>query len=284
MSWNIRSRDSACGNKTIEKEFNDILNNCDIFCLQETRKEIKIPNFVCYNKLRPNGRGGGVSIGVKRSLSNGISKIDTLNKPDTLGIKLNKNFFKTVKDTILLTCYIPPGNSSYLKKQDLDPFDSLSSILEKIDPSSNIILCGDFNARSGGLEDRVLCDNIPGVDLLEYQSLDHLLTERNCQDHTSNSHGTSLIDLCVENNLTLLNGRISGDLFGELSYVNYAGASVIDYFAVSQSLLRSTNFLRINDLNSYSDHKPIIASFLTLENSSHTDETFNFSDAPLSFL
>ena len=121
MSWNIRSRDSVCGNKTNEKEFNDILNTCDIFCLQETRKEIKIPNYVCYNKLRPNGRGGRVCIGVKRCLSHGISKVDTLNKSDTLGIKLNKSFFKTCKDTILITCYIPPGNSSYLKKTGSRP-------------------------------------------------------------------------------------------------------------------------------------------------------------------
>ena len=284
MSWNIRSRDSTCGDKTKEKDFNDLLNTCDIFCLQETRKEIKIPNFVCYNKLRPNGRGGGVCIGVKRSLSHGISKINTLNVCDVLGVNLSKNFFKSDEDITILNCYIPPSNSSYLKKQENDPFDSLSLILEKIDQSNGIILCGDFNARTGGLEDRVLCDEIPGVDSIEVQALDHLQTERNCTDKINNTHGINLIDLSIENNLTILNGRVSGDLFGDLTYVNYTGASVIDYFAVSQSLLRSANYLKINELNSYSDHKPLIASFSILDKCLRTNQTFNHSDAPLPFL
>ena len=284
MSWNIRSRDTICGNKTKEKDFNDLLNACDIFCLQETRKEIKIPNYICYNKLRPNGRGGGVCIGIKRSLSNGVTKINTLNKTDTLGIKLNKNYFKTDKDIILLNCYIPPGNSSYLKKQEHDPFDSLSSILEKIDTSDSIILCGDFNARTGGLEDRTLCENIPGIDFTEDHSSDHISTERNCMDSTNNAHGKNLIDLSIENNLTLINGRISGNLFGDLTYVNYAGGSVIDYFLVSQSLVHSTNYLKIKELNPYSDHKPLVTSFSFPVTCLHINRTFNFSDAPRPFL
>ena len=150
MSWNIRSRDSATGNKANDKYFNDILNKCDIFCLQETRKDIKIPNYVCYNRLRNNSSGGGVCIGVKRCLAQGISKIDTLNKNDVLAIRLNKNFFKIKHDVILFNSYIPPSNSSYLKKQD-DPFDSLNTLLERVDDSCKIILCGDFNARSGGI-------------------------------------------------------------------------------------------------------------------------------------
>ena len=282
MSWNIRSRDSATGNKANDKYFNDILNKCDIFCLQETRKDIKIPNYVCYNRLRNNSSGGGVCIGVKRSLAQGISKIDTLNKNDVLAIRLNKNFFKIKHDIILFNSYIPPSNSSYLKKQD-DPFESLNTLLERVDDSCKIILCGDFNARSGGIEDRLLCDNIPGVDSLEDNSLDSLLNDRNCMDINHNSHGSNLIDLTVENNLSILNGRISGDIFGEFTYINYSGASVIDYFAVSHSLLRSTNYLKINDLNNFSDHKPLIASFSIIENYPQTNETLVFNESPLSF-
>ena len=281
MSWNIRSRDTITGNKTNDKDFIDILNKCDIFCLQETRKEIKIPNYICYNMLRNNGRGGGVCIGIKRSLSQGISKIGTLTKNDLLAIKLNKSFFKLNQDIILITCYIPPSNSTYLKKQD-DPFTSISEILETLDPSSNIILCGDFNARTGGIEDKVLCENIPGLDVLD-DTPDRHLADRNCMDKSKNTHGTNLIDLCIENNLTLMNGRMSGDLFGDFTYVNYCGASVIDYFAVSQPLFDSTNYIQVADLNHFSDHKPLIASISTLETRKHATEKFNFSEAPLSY-
>ncbi|WP_293137988.1 hypothetical protein, partial [Moritella sp.] len=103
--------------------------------------------------------------------------------------------------------------------------------------SCKVILCGDLNARTGGFEDKVLCDSIPGVDSLEDYSLDHLISDRNCLDSNHNSHGSNLIDLSTENNLALLNGRTSGDLFGDFTYINYSGASVIDYFAVSHQLI-----------------------------------------------
>ena len=283
MSWNIRSRDTLTGNKSNDKDFVDILKKHDIFCLQETRKEIKIPDYTCFNRLRDNGRGGGVCIGVKRSLTQGISKISTLNKNDILGIKLNKHFFKTDQDIILVTCYVPPSNSTYLKKQE-DPFESICSVLDSIDPANNIILCGDFNARTGGIEDRVLCDKIPGLDSLEDVMECLHLSDRNCMDRKKNTHGTNLLDLCLENNLAVINGRTSGDLFGDLTYVNYCGASVIDYFATSQSLYGSINYMRVEDLNNFSDHRPISLSISTLGTRTLVNETFHFSEAPIPFI
>ena len=44
MSWNINdSADSVYGPKPLNREFTAILESCDIFCLQETKWEVKIP-------------------------------------------------------------------------------------------------------------------------------------------------------------------------------------------------------------------------------------------------
>ena len=65
LSWNINdSRSKIQGEKSDNKDFVNILAQHDVFCLQETKGDIKIPNFRCYNKLRKGSRSGGLCIGI----------------------------------------------------------------------------------------------------------------------------------------------------------------------------------------------------------------------------
>ena len=92
-----------------------------------------------------------------------------------------------------------------------------------------------------------------------------------------------IMDLLIEYNLTVLNDRTPGDLFGAFTYVNYSGASTIDYFAVSPTLLHSSNYLQVDQLNEYSDHKPLFACFSFLKIPNSNDTTFNFATAPMPY-
>lgn len=279
-SWNIRSRDGLLGSKTDDKEFLSLLKKCDIFCLQETRKTVKIPNYLCYNKLRDNGTGGGVSIGIKRNLASGVSRLPTSDN-DILAIKLKKEFFKTEEDIVIVTCYVPPSNSSYLKKQQNDPFENISNTINSFDFPHQIIICGDFNARTEKRSDQIQCTKIPGIE--DDDRSVSSVTDRNNNDSKPNVNGSSFLDLVVESNLTILNGRTQGDLLGSFTFVNYCGASTIDYFAVSPKLFQATNYLKIEDLNEYSDHKQLCASFSIPMINNNESPNHSFTTAPMPY-
>ena len=49
LSWNIHDASTIEGKKIEDENFIKIIRKADIFCLQETKGEIKIPNYRCFN-------------------------------------------------------------------------------------------------------------------------------------------------------------------------------------------------------------------------------------------
>ena len=67
LSWNINDiMDGTMGSKTTCEDFVKQLTATQIFLLQETKGEVKIPGYTCYNKLRKDSRSGGLCIGIHR--------------------------------------------------------------------------------------------------------------------------------------------------------------------------------------------------------------------------
>ena len=243
LSWNIQSRDGLEGNKLADKQFTKTLNDHDIFCLQECRKEVKIPNYVCYNKLRPNHKGGGVCIGFARYLMGGIQKYDTKSRRDILAITLDSDFFGFRRNVILISCYIPPINSPGMKQTNGDPFDDLLDLLEEVDNKYDVILCGDFNSRTQTTTDVSLCDSIPGIENVDPTTENNTDSElvtinlsRNNKDANKNSYTEGFFDMISQGNLFIVNGRTLGDIFGDYTCINYNGASTVDYFLLSKTI------------------------------------------------
>ena len=57
LSWNIQDGMSSVeGAKTEDDGFSSILRDSTIFCLQETKTNINIPDYKCENKLRKGSR------------------------------------------------------------------------------------------------------------------------------------------------------------------------------------------------------------------------------------
>ena len=77
------------------------------------------------------------------------------------------------------------------------------------------------------------------------------------QDNKSNSQGTQFLKIVILNQLTILDGRTIGDLAGKFTSIEQQGCSVIDYFAVSKNIQSKTNYMKVQDLTEYSDHKPL---------------------------
>ena len=65
--------------------------------------------------------------------------------------KLGKSFFNLEEGIYVCSAYIPPANSRYYGKSEIDPYDELQTQLPNYSKLGKIILMGDFNARKGNL-------------------------------------------------------------------------------------------------------------------------------------
>ena len=105
------------------------------------------------------------------------------------------------RDLFICSVYIPPQNSPRERRLDRDHFQSLQENIYKFSKLGSIILCGDFNARIGDLDDcikntSVLEDFFPPNCSLN-GSIE--IESRNSKDNHCNSYGKLLAELCCGN-------------------------------------------------------------------------------------
>ena len=119
----------------------------------------------------------------------------------------------------------------------------------------DIIVQGDYNARTGGIQETVLDDNNTFLNVPEDYENDEQCLRRSQDSGTVNARGRDLLETCTAFNLRILNGRIVGDLEGKKTCFQYNGSSVVDYVIGSKSVLRKMQYLIVNSLTPHlSDH------------------------------
>ena len=140
------------------------------------------------------------------------------------------------------------------------------------------MLMGDFNARKGLLSDS-LGGSINDLQFLT-NSTDlnsnpdsETFTKLHSLDQSDNSYGRSLVNLCISNKLSILNGRVKGDLLGKFTCYKPNRASIVNYAILSNALIKHVIYFSVLPLSSFSCHCPI--SFAIKTNVFHTDENFN---------
>ena len=285
LQWNIQSANSLGVPKTEHKDFAEILSQCGIFCLQETKAAITLAGYRCFNKLRSDSKSGGLCIGIERDLCNKWKVVEVQSdSDDVLAVHL---WTRTSADPILLVnVYDSPTNSTYKKNRCKDQAPTLESVLQLLinHQSSQVLITGDFNARTGTLN-HLLVDSEAEVEAEVPKSALQSWGQRVSQDKMEpNARGKLLLEMFAETNTTLLNGNCLGDIHGALTCIKYNGSSVVDYTAVSAPLLDCVSSFRVLDLNSFSDHRPCLttlrvdASKITCKNL-----TDKLDDAPLKF-
>ena len=125
------------------------------------------------------------------------------------------------QDTYCCCSYIPPyGSPYYTTHPDVDLFDTLSADLINYGKLGHVMLSGDVNSRLGNKPDTLLDTQInPHVDgITVFNTIKP--PPRHSMDNTTNVWGNKLIDLCIANNLCLLNGRTVGDLGGNYTFLD----------------------------------------------------------------
>ncbi|MEW8548508.1 MAG: reverse transcriptase domain-containing protein, partial [Candidatus Thiodiazotropha sp.] len=124
----------------------------DILCLNETWENINsatpisLPNYRCYSRPRPTDPHGGVAIFIKQNGNTFV--VDKCNKYNHQDLELLALTVKTNSDVVfdLIVAYIPPGKTEQMK---------LLSDQVSLNADGNIILMGDFNAKSKEWNDPV---------------------------------------------------------------------------------------------------------------------------------
>ena len=242
LSWNVHDiTDKILGPKTTSEEFCRILKQGLIFSLQETKSEVQLSDYLCFNKLRSKSRSGGLCIGIHRSISDNVQRVPC-EYDDILAVSLPSSITRLTKDVILINVYDSPPNSSYKCKQlaageDVNVMDQLMNFMAELDNKA-IILSGDFNARTGKLNTETIHDIGQTFGQRAHRSRPSCNNNRVSKDPITNERGKRFLEMLESCNLTILNGSTVGDITGELTSYQYNGASIVDYMATSPDRVR----------------------------------------------
>ena len=270
LSWNIRgvieTIDGVRSNKLLEHRVIDSLIPYDVVFIQETKldrnnsKDLHVRTFVREHyvrkiRKRATSASGGISVFIKAELRDFVKFLPQSNS-DIAWLRIISSC-QAEQDTYICCCYIPPQYSSFGKDNSAEIWDRLERDIEHFSEKGNIILCGDCNARTGTLKDHAGTDTdhdfyvLPDVCSLKYDR------SRCSMDSAVHKAGRRLVNMCIDNNLIILNGRTLGDMEGKYTCHTPQGSSVVDYFLCSQELSKDVVNMKVGQFTAFSDHCPL---------------------------
>lgn len=228
----------------------------DIVCVSETflvdQQELTVPGYKWFGNNRKHiakraCRGsGGVGILVKLEI---LESFDVAVISDKLeGILWIELIHKGSRRTFgICSCYLPPSGSSR-GDQSVEFFESLKALIIENYSVDDFIVCGDFNARCGTLQDIEEGDS-PSIN------------ERKAVDQTTNAYGKELVLSLRALDLCIANGRFNPGDDGFTSVTN-KGMSVVDYII---SPIKS--FRRLSSFKVHDPHKIITDNNIPIDSS-----------------
>lgn len=216
----------------------------DVILLSETRAvhfpDDLLPQYsIAYCPASQEGRGGeGLLVAVKKHPA--FHVLDYGSDDSSLWVRL---CFNSGRRPILFgAVYVPPAGSTNLQTVDLEGrFTQLTTRLAAARLEGDVFLAGDFNARTGRLEEPAFAQ------------------QRGCTDSVVNSHGRKLIRLCSETGSLLCTGRLPGDEHAPFSFRSGARQSRVDHILVSDGFLSHVQGCTVNIAREESDHAPLEA-------------------------
>ena len=147
------------------------MKNNDLILLTETwtneSSEISFPGFHVFFLSRTDRKqnskrdSGGIAIYVRDKFysSDMLIKQDS---DDILWVKFNGSIFNLSKDLYLCLCYIVPSDSSRESFMELNVLERICDHIIQISNDTNdcyhLLICGDFNSRTGLEPDYVIFD------------------------------------------------------------------------------------------------------------------------------
>ena len=223
-----------------DSEFLALLQGRDIVGMGElhAEAEVSIPGFINKKqkirekKFKGPKIAGGIAVFVREEMNHLVQVVENKNE-DSIWIKIKKENFDGKNDLYIGTYYISPDNSKERNKKNYDFFSAVNEEATYFSKKGLVLLQGDFNCRTGEENDFVghdKSDEDLGIENLDGQTL------RNSEDKVCNERGKEFLDICKMNDFLILNGRMTGDIFGKFTSHNWNGSSVVDYSVISHEL------------------------------------------------
>ena len=255
-----------------------------IICLSETKTDAPdlidtaLCDYTCFVKsksIKKHKFGGihGLCMLVKENISKHAKLLEENDSKHVLWVYFNKKAFGL--SCVFGSVYIPHEASKYYNKELFDELaEDIINIKSKYD--APICLLGDFNSRTGTLDDfTVLEEQISEICNLDNNEIDvfnskqyfeerGLNTNRSNKDNFTNNNGYKLIELCRCLDLKIVNGRIGSDQnIGDFTCISNQGSSTVDYcIASSEFFPYFDNFsVDVVDKNLSDVHCPISLTF-----------------------
>ena len=272
-SWNVNGLFKRInGDRFCKLDENDFRNKItsDIVFMCETHASDRDTLYcngykhitVCRSQ-EPSRARGGLGVFIKHSISKGVQVMDKSNC-EYIWLKLLKSFFGFNNDIYLCFAYIPPANSSYTIRTGLnkDIFDNMEESISRYSKKGDVIIMGDLNAHINESElDFILHDANDKYDsfLPDDYVADSVYCKRNtCIPQLTNTYGRNILDICLNAQLRILNGRTLGDTGGKMTFLNAQGMAIDDYCICSANILPSVLSFVVEDFYpTLSDHCPI---------------------------
>lgn len=219
-------------------DFVELVNQYDIFCVSETHIDSNdiadIPGytFSAKNRSQPYLRkSGGIGIYLCDKLAPFVDVIENVSEY-VLWISIKNDFLKQDENIVLRAIYLPPEHSRFVSEDIISEFEN--EISQKCAEHT-----GDTKSRTCHMKDFVTVDNIlsdlyetdadSALYLNKYTILENLSVslERPSHKNRTNTHGMRLNEICRNNNLFLLNGRLFSDR--NVRAPTYRDKSINDY-------------------------------------------------------
>jgi len=239
----------------------------DIVAIYETWCEDNIidvlENYICYSvkakRYSKYGRAsGGIALYIKGKYGRGVTRICD-NFMLAVIVKLNADVIGLAYDIILVCAYIPPEGSVAYECNDENGIELLSDKIRELKatyPSHCVFLLGDLNSRIGKRQDWI-DDSTKDMPYMDWYNSDPFQLPRKSKDNTVNKFGVSLLDLCIEHEIHVLNGRFGSDIKGEYTFIREGGHSVIDYMIAPLCLYDCLTDFYVHTLD-VSGHFPLV--------------------------
>jgi hypothetical protein len=215
-----------------------ILSDLDIICLEGTweHEDSKVPNmegfvlWLAWNKKYHRRGIGDIVCYIRKNISPHIQlhKIDPLNQ--YIWIEISDT---NAKKMYIAICYFGPINSNFYKKNNLDkncPYNNLEHDIYNLKNEGNILLLGDFNARTATKQDTLLSDDSNHNPL--WLDEDLVLSnsyKRSSKDLIDTLFGTQLVKLYISQDLIICNGVMKWPNFNQMNCIHGSHSSVVDY-------------------------------------------------------
>ena len=245
---------NVCGikSKLNYPEFLTLIKSYDIIGIQETKTDdldtteitgykVFLNNRSCISK----NRSGGIALIVKEWILPFDKVHDTKLTDLAIVFTLSKILCREGSSAALkgAVIYIPPYGSKYASE---DPFLEIQEAMLRFSSNSSnsdIIIFGDFNARSSNLPDYVELDfhisdsnglqevYEENVTILMYSETFNVPLNRNTADPNTNMYGNTMLEFCKNHNSFILNGRVGQDYI--TPKLTCKEKSTVDYFLAS---------------------------------------------------